>query len=74
MRPNQYSSEKRRKELERKKKQEEKAARKLERRHHDEGIAGTDIAVTGAAETKDAPPQPDLRPTPQHPDGEERGT
>ncbi|HET7839809.1 MAG TPA: hypothetical protein VFL04_08610 [Rectinemataceae bacterium] len=42
MRPNQYSSEKRRKELEKKKKKEEKALRKAEQKNHPEGEAGAE--------------------------------
>ena len=69
MRRNQYSSEKRRKELDRKKKQEEKRQRKLERKNQtpEDGTApgpdgeGTgapvvDGAVVDTADTQQTPP------------------
>ena len=62
MRPNQYSSEKRRKELDRKKKMEEKAAKKLERKLHPEGEnpeEGSSEAAGGEDSDEAEPGEPD---------------
>ena len=52
MRPNQYSSEKRRKELEKKKKKEEKKLRHAELKNHPEGEGVEGEAADDAAEEK----------------------
>jgi len=66
MRRNQYSSEKRRKELDRKKKQEEKRQRKLDRRNNPSDPAGLDAtSVPGTGESADptaAPAAEDSQP------------
>jgi hypothetical protein len=57
-RPNQYSSEKRRKELEKKKKKEEKLLRKAELKNHPEG-ADPEIAEGNKTPENDASPAED---------------
>jgi hypothetical protein len=57
-RPNQYSSEKRRKELEKKKKKEEKLLRKAELKNHPEG-ADPEAAEEGAEHEEGAEDGPE---------------